>query len=75
MREIDDAGYTENDRETGSDEKQRASAREPGDKLNEVEAQDRAPAVSQIGRPSFSANLRESASLLSDIISAYFLQD
>ena len=43
MGEIDDAGYAENDREAGSDEKQRAGAREPGDELDEVEAQGRAP--------------------------------
>ena len=43
MGEIDDAGYAENDREAGSDEKQRASAREPRDELDKIEAQGRAP--------------------------------
>ncbi len=42
MREIDDAGDAENDRQAGGDQKQRAGAREPGDELNEVEAQGRA---------------------------------
>ena len=50
MGEIDDAGYAENDREAGSDEKQRAGAREPGDELDEVEAQGRASPLSEIRR-------------------------
>ena len=43
MREIDDAGDAEDDRESGSDEKQRAGAREPRNELNKIEAQGRAP--------------------------------
>ena len=50
MGEVDDAGYAENDREAGSDEKQRASAREPGDELDEVEAQGRALSLLEIRR-------------------------
>ena len=44
MREIDDAGDAENDREAGGDQKQRAGAREAGDELDEVEAQLEGPA-------------------------------
>ena len=43
MREIDDAGDAENDREAGGDEKQRAGAREPRNELDKIEAQGRAP--------------------------------
>ena len=43
MREIDDAGDAENDRKSGSDEKQRAGAGEPCDELDKIEAQGRAP--------------------------------
>ena len=44
MREIDDAGDAKDDREAGSDQKQRAGAREAGDELDEVEAQLEGPA-------------------------------
>ena len=43
MREIDDAGDAENNRKSGSDEKQRAGAGEPCDELDKIEAQGRAP--------------------------------
>ena len=65
MREIDDAGDAEDDREAGGDEKQRAGTREPRDELDEIEAQGRMPPLERsIGRRSLQPWLPPERSVL-----------